>query len=124
MPHAKPRASNANMEQRILSILQITLDGAQPWDVCHYVSEKEQADEQPWTMDHDRKPLCERTIQRYMVVVHERISAACRIQEENAVQICRVFAVFLGPIKSSPAQKPGRRSRSEILAQAYDIASR
>jgi hypothetical protein len=84
---AKPRASNANMEQRILSILQIRLDGAQAWDLCHYVSEKELAGEPPWTMDPDGKPLCERTIQRYMVEVNERISAACLTLEKNSVHL-------------------------------------
>lgn len=86
-PRNGGRASDATIEQRVLVVLQLKLDGAQPWDIRRYVSEKEVLGEVPWTMDADRKPLSERTIQRYMTDADTRISAICLTQEKNAIHL-------------------------------------
>ena len=43
--------------RRIQAILQIRLDGAEPWDVRQFIAEKEQAGEEPWTIEDGQAPL-------------------------------------------------------------------
>src|SRR6516162_3495061 len=43
--------------RRIQAILQIRLDGAELWDVRAFIAEKEQAGEEPWTVEDGQAPL-------------------------------------------------------------------
>ena len=117
----KPRASDAKIEQRVQAVLQLKLDGAEPWNVCRYVSEKEQAGEQPWTMDADRKPLCQRTIERYMAAADERISAITLTHEKNALHLA--FAQRRGLYARAMADKDFRTALAVLadLARLADL---
>jgi hypothetical protein len=62
---AKPKSTAHTVRARVDDVLRILLDGAQPWDVVSYVSEKEAAGEPPWTVPPGGNPLCRRTVRRY-----------------------------------------------------------
>ena len=55
-------------------------------DIREFVAGLEQRGEPPWTMDADRKPLCERTIRNYMVAADEIIAEDHRQQIPNHIQ--------------------------------------
>jgi hypothetical protein len=87
-PAAPPehgRASDAKIAQRVAVILQLKLDGAEPWNIRDFVSAKEQAGEPPWTMDADQKPLSDSTIRRYIAAADERICEESLSQEKTAM---------------------------------------
>ena len=63
------KPTQATIRQRVEELLAIRLDGAQFWDVRQYVSEKQAAAEPPWTIPEGGRPLCDRTLWRYLARV-------------------------------------------------------
>jgi hypothetical protein len=60
------RATKAIVQARIDDILRIRLDGAQAWDLCAFVREKEKEPGSPWELAPGQKPLSESQLRRYM----------------------------------------------------------
>ena len=59
------KATKATIRARIEAVAQLILDGALPYQVRQWVSEREAAGEPPWTIPEGGKPLSERQIARY-----------------------------------------------------------
>ena len=81
--NTKSRATDTTIEERVQVILQLKLDGAQPWDIGQYVADRERAGDPPWTINADQKPLSERTIRRYMVLT-EIFNGAFKKENDHA----------------------------------------
>jgi hypothetical protein len=83
---ARPHASKATIMQRVHDVLRIRLDGAEAWDICHYVSEKEQAAEAPWTLEEGAAPLSDRQIRRYTAAADKLIAESCRTHSKKLLR--------------------------------------
>lgn len=81
------RATPAIVQQRIQAVLQIRLDGAEGWDVRHFVAEKEAAGEQPWKIEEGCKPLSERRIREYVQAADKLIADSCRVSRRQAIRL-------------------------------------
>jgi hypothetical protein len=81
-----PKASKATVQARVEDILRVLLDGAQPWDVRQYVSEKEAAGEEPWQLADGDAPLSERQIRRYAARAETLIAQSCRTARKKLLR--------------------------------------
>jgi hypothetical protein len=72
------KADKATIRARVDDLLRVILDGAQPWDIRRYVSERQAAGEPPWTLAEGAKPLSERQIRRYCDVADKWMARASR----------------------------------------------
>jgi hypothetical protein len=80
------KATKATVRARVDDILRVILDGAQPWDVRQYVSERQAAGEPPWTLPDGAKPLSERQIRRYCDLADRRMARASRTQRRKLLR--------------------------------------
>jgi hypothetical protein len=60
------KADKALVERRVTDLLRIRLDGAQLWDVCEYVREKEAEPGSAWFVAEGASPLSQSQIGRYL----------------------------------------------------------
>lgn len=89
-PDEQPKPDQATrsiVEQRVLALVQLRLDGARGWDLCQFVAEKEQAGEHPWTMGADNKPLCRRSIERYASKADDMIAEMCATVAKHSLSL-------------------------------------
>src|SRR5262245_5408513 len=80
------KASKATVQARVEDILRVLLDGAQPWDVRQYVSEKETAGEEPWKLAEGQRPLSERQLRRYVVRAEKLLAESCRTSRKKLLR--------------------------------------
>jgi hypothetical protein len=77
------KADKATVQARIEDLARIILDGAMPFQIGPYVSEREQAGEPPWTIPEDGKPLCSRHIRRLVRRAETLIAETVRTNRKN-----------------------------------------
>lgn len=79
----KKHAEGPLVEARLAEVLQLRLDGASRWDVCQYVSEKEQ-DSEPshWSLKARERPMSTRQVERYIAEADRAVrELAARLRE-------------------------------------------
>jgi hypothetical protein len=59
------------------------LDGAEWWDICEYVREKEKEAGSLWELASDGKPMSNSQIRRYMGSAHKLIAESCRASRKK-----------------------------------------
>ena len=100
------KADKATIRARVDDILRVILDGAQPWDIRQYVSQRQAAGEPPWTIPEGGNPLSERQIRRYCDIADRwmaRASRACGPRRREPAspqklhQSASVFRCFIFP---------------------------
>jgi len=79
------KATKAQVRQRVEEVLAIILDGASFVQIRQYVSEKQEANEAPWTAP-DGKPLSDRTLWRYIAEANKLIAESCRETRKRTLQ--------------------------------------
>ena len=72
---ARQKADTALSERRVNDILDILLDGAQSWDVFHFVREN-QATESNWTLAEGQEPLSDGAIKKYITRAYRLMDGA------------------------------------------------
>jgi hypothetical protein len=77
------KADKATIRARVDDILRVILDGAQPWDIRQYVSQRQAAGEPPWTIPEGGNPLSERQIRRYCDIADRWMARASRTHRRN-----------------------------------------
>lgn len=82
----KKHATVTVVQLRIEEVLRIRLDGAEFWDVCQYVSEKEKEPGSPWCLGKGEEPHCERTIHRYIAGADKRIHESCAAERPALIE--------------------------------------
>jgi hypothetical protein len=80
------KATKAQIRLRIDEILRIRLDGAEFWDVCEYVREKEKEAGTPWTVPEGGKPLSEGTLCRYIGRADKLITESCQASRKKLLR--------------------------------------
>jgi hypothetical protein len=80
---SKPHKSAAVVARRVLEILQIILDGAQWWDICQFVREREQEAGSAWELPPGGKPLSESQLHRYVARATAMIADSCRASRKK-----------------------------------------
>jgi phenylpyruvate tautomerase PptA (4-oxalocrotonate tautomerase family) len=80
------KPSKAKVAARVEEIVQIILDGAEPHDLRHYVSEKEATPDTPWTLAEGEKGLSDRQIRRYAVAAEKVIAESCRTSRKRLMR--------------------------------------
>jgi hypothetical protein len=79
----KPKPTKAQLQLRVQEILRIRLDGAEFWDVCEYVREKEQEAASVWELPPNAKPISNATLWRYIGRADKLIAESCRTSREQ-----------------------------------------
>src|SRR5262245_17333502 len=80
------KATAATIRARVDDILRVLLDGAQPWDIRQYVSERETSGEAPWTVADGSKPLSERQISRYIRRAERQMAEGARTNRKRLMR--------------------------------------
>jgi hypothetical protein len=80
------KATAATIRARVEDLLRLLLDGAQPWDIRHYVSGREAAGAPPWAVPQGGKPLSERQIRRYCDQADRLIAESCRTHRKQLLR--------------------------------------
>jgi len=60
------KAEALRVARRVEEVLRIRLDGAQFWDVCEYVREKERESGSAWELADGAEPLSDSQVRRYI----------------------------------------------------------
>jgi hypothetical protein len=68
----------ALMRRRVEEIVRIRLDGAEWWDCCEYVREKEREEGSAWHLAEGQKPLSDASLRRYLSKADRAIAESCR----------------------------------------------
>jgi hypothetical protein len=76
----------ALMRRRVEEILRIRLDGAEWWDCCEFVREKEEEDGSCWHLAEGDKPLSDASLRRYLARADELIAKSCRASRKKLVR--------------------------------------
>jgi hypothetical protein len=104
------KASKTTIAARVEEVLQIILDGAQPWEVRRHVADKEAAGEAPWTIPEGGKPLSERQLTRYVAQAERLMAEACSATRRKRLrrhlarrQNLYAKALALGDVKAALA---------------------
>src|SRR5215470_11464959 len=79
----KPKPTKAQLQLRVEEVLRIRLDGAEFWDVCEYVREKEQEAGSVWERLPDSKPISAATLWRYIGRADKLIAESCRTSRKK-----------------------------------------
>jgi hypothetical protein len=82
----KPRPTKTQVQARVSEILRIRLDGAEFWDLCEYVREKEQEEGSPWKLAEGQKPLSDSQLWRYIAKADREIAASCRASRKKLLR--------------------------------------
>jgi hypothetical protein len=82
----RTKTTKAIVARRIEELLRILLDGAEWWDVCEYVREKEAEDGSAWEVPPDGKPLSHSQIRRYMARATTLIAESCRASRKKLLR--------------------------------------
>jgi hypothetical protein len=80
------KANKTTVKLRVEEILRIRLDGAEFWDVCQYVREKEREAGSAWVRPEGGKPLAESTIWRYIGRADKLIAESCRSSRKKLIR--------------------------------------
>ncbi len=80
------KASKAQVEARVTELLRIRLDGAEWWDVCEYVRDKEQEEGSNWHLAEGAKPLSDSQLWRYLARVDNAIAESCRASRKKLLR--------------------------------------
>src|SRR5438094_8985432 len=114
------KATRATIRQRVEELLAIKLDGAEFWDIRQYVSEKQAAGEPPWAIPEGGRPLCDRTLWRYLAQADRLIAESCsegrkKLLRRHLAQRRSLYAkaVSAGDVRAALA---GLRDEAELLA--------
>jgi hypothetical protein len=83
---AHPRATRAQVLQRVEEVLRIRLDGAEFWDVREYAREKEKEAGSAWELKDGAKPLSDGQLWRYVGRADELIAASCRSSRKRLLR--------------------------------------
>jgi len=97
-------------------VLRVILDGARPWDLRQYVSDREAAGEAPWTIPAGGKALSERQIRRYA----ER--AERMLADDNRTQRKRLLRHHVAQRQSLYARAVNKGDERTALAVLHDLA--
>jgi hypothetical protein len=73
----------ALMRRRVEEILRIRLDGAEWWDCCEFVREKEQEEGSAWYLAEGDKPLSDASLRRYLAKADNLIAESCRASRKK-----------------------------------------
>jgi hypothetical protein len=105
-----PRASKVLVGRRITDLLQVRLDGAQHWDVCEYVREKQADKGSCWFVAEGETSLSDSQIRRYLQRADELIYATGersrkRLLRRHLAQRRRLYsrAVLSGDLRTALA---------------------
>jgi hypothetical protein len=82
----KSKATKALVEARVTDLLRIKLDGAEAWDICEYVREKEVEVGSCWHVPDGAKPLSDSQIRRYATKADKLISASSRAHRKKLLR--------------------------------------
>jgi hypothetical protein len=74
------------MRRRVEEILRIRLDGAEWWDCCEFVREKEQEEGSAWHLADGDKPLSEASLRRYLTKADQLIAESCRASRKKVLR--------------------------------------
>jgi hypothetical protein len=74
------------MRRRVEEILRIRLDGAEWWDCCEFVREKEQEPGSAWHLADGDKPLSEASLRRYLAKADQLIAESCRASRKKLLR--------------------------------------
>jgi hypothetical protein len=74
------------MRRRVEEILRIRLDGAEWWDCCEYVREKEQEEGSAWRLADGDKPLTDASLRRYLQKADQLIAESCRASRKKLLR--------------------------------------
>jgi hypothetical protein len=77
-----PKATEAQVRQRVEELLRIRLDGAELWDVRKYVREKVEAKDQVW----GEKPLSDGQLYRYLQKVDALLAHSCKSGRKRLIR--------------------------------------
>jgi hypothetical protein len=80
------RATKALVEARTAEILRIILDGAETWDFCEFVREKEQEQGSAWFLAEGEKPMSYSQIRRYAVRAEKLIRDSARTSAKRLLR--------------------------------------
>ncbi len=114
----------ALMRRRVEEIVRIRLDGAEWWDCCEYVHEKEREDGSAWHLADGAKPLSNASLRRYLAKADQLIAESCRASRKKLLrrhlaQRRHLYAkaVSQGDVRAALAAAAGVPERVEELAK-------
>lgn len=121
MPGKRPRPTDPIVQQRIAEVLRLRLDGAEAYDVRHYIAEKEAAAEVPWIIPEDGSPLSERQIRSYIQSADAQVGAT--IRRSSATDLRRHIALRRNLYRRALAAEDYRAAQSILadLAKLLDL---
>jgi hypothetical protein len=91
------RPDKALMRRRVEEVLRIRLDGAEFWDVCEFVREKESENGSAWHLAEGEKPLSRASLRRYLtradaLIVESFRATRRRLRRRHLAQRNRLYA--------------------------------
>src|SRR4051794_3203086 len=87
MPRDPQRhATSEQTRKRVEELLRIRLDGAEFWDVCEYVREREAEDGSPWQLKEGETPLSNSQIRRLQAKADGLIAASSRVARKRLLR--------------------------------------
>ncbi len=91
------RADKALVARRVNDLLRIRLDGAERWDVCDYVRQKEAEEGSAWHVGKDGTPLSDSQIWRYLQRADQEIERSFersrkRLIRRHVAQLRHLYA--------------------------------
>jgi hypothetical protein len=112
------KASKATAQARVDDVLRIILDGAEPWDIRQYVSEKEAGGEPPWAVPEGGKPLGERQLRRYCRRAEQMMADAGRT---NRKRLLRKHAAQRRNLYARALNKGDERTALAVLRDLAEL---
>lgn len=83
---SKPKATKAVIARRVEEVLRIRLDGAEIWDLCEYVREKEQEAGSAWELKDGAKPISNSQLWRYVARADKLLAVSCRTSRKKLLR--------------------------------------
>jgi hypothetical protein len=80
------KAGKAKATRRVEEFVRIILDGAEPFDLRPYVTEKQAKPGSPWELTDGDKPLSDRQIRRYAAAAERVIAESCRTSRRRLLR--------------------------------------
>jgi hypothetical protein len=79
-------ATDRQSQQRLDDVLRIRLDGAEFWDLCEFVREKETEEGSAWHLADGEAPLSDRQLYRYLARADKAIGESVEHHRERSVK--------------------------------------
>lgn len=81
------KATKQQTERRVEELLRLRLDGAEFWDICEYVREKDKDAGSVWHRGPNEEPLSESQIRRLMARADELIRTSRQHDREQNIDL-------------------------------------